>query len=91
MAEIVRDDEARQGRKGRPVLWVLIGGMALMLSFMAVYLVWIGSESPDDAGQAASRAAVTGSTSGSSDSNASARVPSANPAYPALDAKKKAD
>ena len=91
MAEIVRDDEARQGRKGRPVLWVLIGGLALMLSSMAAYLVWVGSESPDDPGQAASRAAVTGSTSGSSDSNASARTPSANPAYPAPNAKKTAD
>jgi hypothetical protein len=82
MPRIVPDDRARQGASGRPVLGVLIGSLALVAVAIAGYLIWVGATSPTDESQDASRAAVTGSTSGSS-SNPSARVKPENPAYPA--------
>jgi hypothetical protein len=81
MAKIVRDDRARQGPKGRPVLMVLIGSLLLLGLYMGAMLIWSGSTSPDHPSQEASREATTGSPSGSS-ANPSARVPPANPAYP---------
>jgi hypothetical protein len=81
MAKIVRDDRARQGPKGRPVLMVLIGSLLLLGLYMASLLIWSGSHTPDHPSQEASREATTGSPSGSS-ANPSARVPPANPAYP---------
>lgn len=85
MPKIVPDDRARQGASGRPVLGVLIGSLALLAIAVTGYLIWVGSTSPTDESQDASRAAVTGSTSGSS-GNPSADVKPENPAYPAPDA-----
>jgi len=82
MTKIVSDDRARQGPSGRPVLGVLIGGLALCAVAIGGYLVWVGVSSPDSPSQEASRASVTGSTSGSS-GNSTNRVPPDNPAYPA--------
>ncbi|MBM6593461.1 hypothetical protein [Microvirga pudoricolor] len=82
MRKVVTDDRARQGPSGRPVLGVLIGSMALLLVAVAGYLVWVGMSSPDNPSQDASRAAVTGSTTGSS-RNPTDATPPANPAYPA--------
>jgi hypothetical protein len=81
MAKIVRDDRARQGPMGRPVLMVLIGAFVLIGIYLVSMLVWSGSQSPDSSSQEASREATTGSSSGSS--NPTTRVPPANPAYPA--------
>jgi hypothetical protein len=81
MAKIVRDDRARQGPKGRPVLMVLIGSLLLLGLYMGSMLIWSGSTSPDHPSQEASREATTGSPSGSS-ANPTNRVPPANPAYP---------
>jgi hypothetical protein len=81
MRKIVPDDRARQGPSGRPVLGVLIGSLALLAVAVGGYLVWVGISSPDNPSQEASRAAVTGSTSGSG-GNPTDRVSPANPAYP---------
>ena len=80
MPKIVPDDRARQGASGRPVLGVLLGSLALLVVAVAGYMIWVGATSPDDASQNASRAAVTGSPSGSG--NPSDRVKPENPAYP---------
>ena len=57
MAQIVPDDRARQGASGRPVLGVLIGALLLLAVAIAGYMIWVGSTSPDDPSQDASRAA----------------------------------
>ncbi len=82
MAKIVRDDRARQGPSGRPVLMVLIGSFVLLGIYMLSLLIWSGSESPDHPSQDASRQVTTGSPSGSSNANPSDRVSPANPHYP---------
>jgi hypothetical protein len=74
------EEQARQGPRGRPVLMVLIGAFALIALYLVSMMIWAGSTSPDSTSQDASRQAVTGAPGGSS--NPSARVPSANPAYP---------
>jgi hypothetical protein len=82
MAKIVRDDRARQGPSGRPVLMVLIGSFVLLGIYMVSLMLWSGSESPDHASQNASRELTTGSTTGSSNANPSDRISPANPHYP---------
>jgi len=82
MTRIVPDDRARQGPPGRPVLGVLIGGLVLCAILLGGYFIWASRTVPDDPGQAASRAAITGSPSGSS-ANPTDRTSPANPAYPA--------
>jgi hypothetical protein len=85
MAPVVQDDQARQGRKGRPVLMVLVASLVLLGIYMVGMMVWSGSTSPDSASQNASRQSTTGSASGSgggvSSSNTSG-TPAGNPAYP---------
>lgn len=81
MPRIVETDvEARQGPRGRPVLMVLIGAFVLIGIYLLSMMIWAGSTSPDSATQNASRTAVTGSPTGSS--NPTARTLPANPAYP---------
>jgi hypothetical protein len=80
MARIVQDQTARQGPKGRPVLMVLVGALALIGLYLVSMLIWSGSTSPDSTSQDASRTAVTGSPTGSA--NRTDRTPPANPAYP---------
>ena len=69
MPKLTTDDRARQGPPGRPVLWVLGGAMALCAVALVGFMLWTGSESPDAASQDASRQAVTGTQSGSSNAN----------------------
>lgn len=83
MANLTTDDRARQGPSGRPVLYVLLGALALCAVALTGFMLWTGAESPDHASQNASREAVTGSTSGSSNANPTDRISPANPAYPA--------
>jgi hypothetical protein len=80
MARIVQDQTARQGPKGRPVLLVLVGALALIGLYLVSMLIWSGSTSPDSTSQDGSRTAVTGSPTGSA--NRTDRTPPANPAYP---------
>ena len=79
---LTTDNRARQVPSGRPVLWVLGGAMALCAVALVGFMLWTGSESPDAASQDASRQAVTGTQSGSSNANPTDRISPANPAYP---------
>jgi len=86
MPQMISDDDARGGGRGKPMLRALVGGLIAAGIGLAGFMMWSGSQSPDAAAQNASRATTTGSAtgkgSGPSSSNTSA-VPSANPAYPA--------
>ena len=81
--------EALQGAKGRPVLYVLLGSLALLAIAMVALLGWNGANAPKDyasQSQDASRQQITGSTTGSGSGTSSANsggVPAGNPAYPA--------
>lgn len=83
--EIVREEQARQGPKGKPVLYVLVGSLILLGAFLAMYMFWASSAPTDSAHQNAPQAApggtATGTTAGSG--NPTNRTLPANPAYPA--------
>ena len=88
MAEKVTVTEGRQGqRNSKPVLWVLLGSLALLAVAAIGLLTWNGANSPKDyasQSQDASRKEITGSvngTGGTSTSN-STGVLGGNPAYP---------
>lgn len=88
MPEIVPEQGARQGAKGKPVLYVLIGSLVLLGIAITALMTWQGANSPPDnasRSQDASRSEVTGSVSGSNKGSPSntTNVPAANPAYPA--------
>ncbi|ACL55505.1 hypothetical protein [Methylobacterium nodulans] len=78
--------EARQGTKGKPVLYVLLGSLALLVIAAVALLTWNGANSPKDyasQSQDASRAQITGSAGGKGNvTNPSSHVPAGNPAYP---------
>jgi hypothetical protein len=78
---IERDDSARQGPLGRPVLMVLVAALLLAGIYLTGMLIWVGLRSPDHPTQDASREVTTGAPSGSS-RNPSDRTAPANPAYP---------
>lgn len=44
----IKEQEARQGREGKPVLKVLIAGLILALIAMGGYLMWVGEETPTE-------------------------------------------
>ena len=75
MDKIVADQRARGGPRGKPVLFVLVGAMALLAVYMVVMLGWSGSQTPSNPSSTA------GQATNSSPANAS-RVPAENPAYP---------
>jgi flagellar basal body-associated protein FliL len=81
MRNMVEDDQARQGRQGRPVLLVLIASLFLLGAALTGYMFWSSATSPDSTSQNASRTAVTGSPTGSK--NPSVHTLPQNPAYPA--------
>ena len=88
MAPVVPDRGARQGPRGRAVLYVLIGGLLLAGVVLIGVMTWSAKQPPSigSPSQDASRAATTGSPSGSSSGVSSSNtsgVPAANPAYPA--------
>lgn len=88
MTEPLSGQAGRQGKRGKPVLYVLIASVALMLAAFAGLMVWQGASSPPDyasKSQASSRKQITGSESGKADGASSANsssVPGENPAYP---------
>ena len=88
MAERLSGQDGRQGKRGRPVLVVLIVSVALMLVAFAGLMTWQGASSPPDyasRSQDASREQITGTANGRGDavspSNSTA-VPGGNPSYP---------
>lgn len=89
MPEIETSKAARQGPRGKPALYVLIGSLVLLAIYMVGLLTWSGSTAPPSQpseSQDAARRTVTGSPSGQSgapSSTNSADVPAGNPAYPA--------
>lgn len=88
MAEKLNPQESRQGERGKPVLWVLVGSLVLLAIATVGLLTWNGANAPKDyasQSQDASRREVTGSVNGQSGgatpSNSSA-VPVGNPSAP---------
>lgn len=88
MAEKLPGQDARQGKQGKPVLYVLIASLVLLAIAFTGLMTWQGANSPADhasKSQDASRSEVTGSVNGSSNAASSANsggVPAGNPAYP---------
>ncbi|MCJ2101836.1 hypothetical protein [Methylobacterium sp. E-046] len=88
MSEHTSGQDSRQGKRGRPALYVLIISVGLMLTSAVGLMIWQGANSPPDyasQSQAASRKQITGSDTGKSDTPSSANstgVPEGNPAYP---------
>src|SRR4051794_11516460 len=88
MAERLPDQQARQGSRGKPVLYVLIASSVLLAVATVGLLAWNGAKAPKEypsQSQDAARKEVTGSVTGRSNepsSSNSSRVPAGNPAYP---------
>ena len=78
MAKTLVDNRARQGPRGRKVLYVLVGGLLLAAIYLGSMLMWSGSQTPTSPSQAASQAQNSGGTASSKSSS----VPAGNPAYP---------
>ena len=88
MAEQLSGQDGRQGKRGRPALYVLIVSVGLMVAALAGLMMWQGESSPPDyasQSQGASRNQITGTEGGqgtaTSPSNSTA-VPGGNPSYP---------
>lgn len=79
MARTVIDDRARQGPRGKAILYVLVASLVLAGIYLAGFLMWSGSQTPTSPSQAASQA----TTSGAASSSSTSAVPAGNPAYPA--------
>ena len=88
MSDNISGEDGRQGKRGRPALYVLIVSVGLMLTSLAGLMIWQGANAPPDyasQSQAASRKQITGSETGRSDAPSSANssgVPGGNPAFP---------
>ncbi|MBN4098360.1 MULTISPECIES: hypothetical protein [Methylobacterium] len=88
MSDNISGEDGRQGKRGRPALYVLIVSVGLMLTSLAGLMIWQGANAPPDyasQSQAASRKQITGSETGRSDAPSSATssgVPGGNPAFP---------
>jgi len=88
VSDHISGQDGRQGKRGRPALYVLIVSVGLMLASLAGLMIWQGASAPPDyasQSQAASRKQITGSETGSSDaasSTNSSGVPGGNPAFP---------
>lgn len=88
MVEKLPDQDARQGERGKSMLWVLVASLALLAVATVGLLTWNGANSPKDyasQSQDGSRKEVTGSVTGSANGPSSANsggVPAGNPSYP---------
>lgn len=81
MAKIETGGDARQGRKGQPVLYVLVAAIVLAVIAGVGMLTWQRENSPaTTAGQSQQSARET--TTGSTGSNPAAKEPPANPDNP---------
>jgi hypothetical protein len=82
------ESRARQGGKGRPVLYVLIASLVLLGVYMVGLMTWSSSTSQNNVSNQSSdamRETTTGSTTGRGGASSAntGNVPTANPAYPA--------
>ena len=78
--ERVPEQNARQGKRGMPVLYVLGASLLLMAIAITGLMTWQGANSPPDhasKSQDASRQEVTGSVTGST-----SKAPTTQPANP---------
>lgn len=87
MPEIVPEKQARQGAKGKPVLYVLIASLVLLAIAITGLMTWQGANAPPDhaaKSQNSSRGEVTGSVNGGTNAPSSntGNVPASNPSYP---------
>ena len=85
MAEQLPPEGARQGSRGKPVLYVLIASLVLLAVATVGLLAWNSANSPKDypsQSQDAARKEITGRSNEPSSSNSS-QAPAGNPAYPA--------
>ena len=88
MVERLNPNESRQGERGKPMLWVLVGSLVLLAIATVGLLTWNGANSPKDyasQSQDASRKEVTGSVNGKSGAASptnSTGVAGGNPSYP---------
>lgn len=82
MAEIETGTQARQGAKGKPVLYVLIGSLVLLAVYMVVLLTWSGTTAPPDHASQSQDAARATAANPSSGSSSPAGTPSTNPNPP---------
>lgn len=67
MSDNISGQDGRQGKRGRPALYVLIVSVGLMLASLAGLMIWQGASAPPDyasQSQAASRKQITGSETG---------------------------
>jgi cytoskeletal protein RodZ len=78
MTKVVADQRARQGGRGRPVLYVLGASLVLLAIYMVTLMSWSGSTSPTSPQQSSSQQSNAPAASSSN----SSRVPAENPAYP---------
>lgn len=84
MPRMVPDERVRQGPKGRPVFYVLIGSLVLLGIYMVSLMTWATNSSDNpQVSQESSRQSSDPSSTGSTASSNTRSVPSANPAYPA--------
>lgn len=88
MAEHLSGQDGRQGKRGKPALYVLIVSVGLMLAALAGLMMWQGENAPPDyasQSQSASRKQITGTENGTGSATSSANstaVPGGNPSYP---------
>ena len=87
MPEILPEQEARQGAKGKPALYVLLASLALLAVAITGLMMWQATNSPNSyqsKGQAGARSDATGSVNAgiNASSSNSSNVPAANPNYP---------
>jgi flagellar basal body-associated protein FliL len=71
MADKLQGQDARQGKRGKPVLYVLIASMVLLAIAITGLMTWQGANSPKDyasQSQDASRKEITGSVNGAATS-----------------------
>ena len=88
MAEKLSGQSGRQGKRGKPALYVLVASVGLMVAALVGLMMWQGASSPPDyasQSQGASRKQITGTENGTSTATSSSNstaVPGGNPSYP---------
>lgn len=82
VAKVESETQARQGAKGKPVLYVLIGGVLLAVIAAVGALTWQNETSPPDRSSQSQEAARGTATGSGQPSNSSAGGTGGNPSNP---------